>query len=114
MRRIGWWLPSFRWRVVADVADADQVPERLPRRGVVLVGLGGSLKWAAFDCPCGAERILLNLHHGRRPAWSITGNSLNGITIHPSVDTRHDGRRCHYFIRHGRIRWVHRTKEGRA
>jgi Family of unknown function (DUF6527) len=113
-RHLWWWLPSTRWRVVAQVDEADDVPAAIRPHGIVLVGLPGHLKWAAFDCACGTERILLNLVSHRWPAWTVTASLLHGITIHPSVDTHHHGRRCHYLIRAGRTIWVHRPPEGRV
>jgi len=108
MMRIRWWqwLPVFRWRIVAVVDSADNVPQRLPRNGAVLVGPSARPKWIVFDCPCrGGHRIMLNTDRVRSPHWSTTvKGSLN---ILPSIDYDHPMRRCHYFIRKGRVRWVH-------
>ena len=39
---IAWWqslpLPWRGWRIVTHVLAGDEVPERLPHRGIVLVG----------------------------------------------------------------------------
>lgn len=107
LMRISWWqwLPFFRWRIVAVVESADDVPRRLPRNGAVLVGSRSSSKWIVFDCPCRhGHRIMLNTDRARRPFWSTT---LRGrLTISPSVDSYQDTRRCHYFVRNGRVDWV--------
>lgn len=108
MTRISWWqwLPVFRWRVVAVVESADNVPSRLPRNGAVLVGTRDSPKWIVFDCPCRrGHRIMLNTDTARLPYWSTTVEGR--LTISPSIDSNQDMRRCHYFVRNGRIMWVH-------
>jgi hypothetical protein len=105
--KISWWkwLPFRRWRIVGTVADADEVPDRLPRRGAILVGTDGIPKWIVFDCPCRTgHRIMLNADRLRRPYWSIV--SQRRLTIAPSVDALGNGRRCHYFVRHGKTFWT--------
>jgi hypothetical protein len=100
------WLPVFRWRVVAVVDSADEVPRKLPRNGAVLVGSHTRPKWIVFDCPCrSGHRIMLNTDRARSPHWSTTVQGR--LTISPSVDFKESNRRCHYFVRNGRIRWVH-------
>ncbi len=101
------WLPFQPWRVVEIVEDADDVAQRLPRNGVSLVGSKSCWKWIVFDCPCRAgHRILLNVDSSRNPYWRI--EVLNGrrLTITPSVDYSDASRRCHYFVRRGRIEWA--------
>ncbi len=109
--KIPWWqwLPIFRWRVVGVLESADDIPERLPRNGAVLVGPRTRPKWVAFDCPCrNGHRIMLNTDKARLPYWSIT--TEGPLTISPSVDYRNFKQRCHYFIRSGRITWVHERR----
>ena len=102
-----WWIPHRRWRIVATIPEADEVPDNLPSRGVVVVALSGSnAKWLVFDCPCGAERIMINTDTRRAPAWRLWSSPVRGVTIQPSIDSRHDRGRCHYLIRHGRTIWV--------
>lgn len=107
--RIRWWdwLPFQPWRIVEIVDDADDVAERLPRNGVSLVGGIGTHKWVAFDCPCRkGHRILLNIDSGRMPYWRINKPSGRRVTIMPSVDYSDAQKRCHYFVRKGRIVWA--------
>jgi hypothetical protein len=100
------WLPFQRWRKVATVESADEIPDRLPRNGAVAVGDSMRSKWIAFDCPCRrGHRIMLNTDSGRRPTWSVSEPGRNRLTIAPSIDARSDGRRCHYHIRGGRVIW---------
>jgi hypothetical protein len=104
--KISWWqwLPIWRWRIVGLVEDADEVPSRLPRRAVVVVGSASFPKWLAFDCACGRKhRILLNADPGRRPAWRLV--QTDPLNIAPSIDYR-GARRCHYFIRDGQTLWA--------
>lgn len=105
---INWWqwLPLFPWRIVAAVSAADEIPLRLPRNGIVLVGTRERPKWFAFDCPCRTgHRIMINMDRANAPHWKVSGNSK--LTLWPSIDYRTSARRCHYFIRNGRIDWVH-------
>lgn len=105
-----WWQwlpwPWRRWRVVARVNAGDEVPEHIPPRGVVLVGSDSHPTWIAFDCPCGQDhRLMVNLDTARRPAWRI--ESLRPLSIRPSIDDITSQRRCHFFIRGGKIAWAH-------
>ncbi len=109
--KISWWdwLPIHEWRIVGIVESADDIPQSLPRNGVVLVGQRKSPKWIAFDCPCRTgHRIMLNMDKARWPYWSI--NKKGALTISPSVDYHGSERRCHFFVRTGRIRWVHERR----
>lgn len=108
MSKIPWWqwLPIPRWRIVASVDAADEIPARLPRKGAVLVGSRRQPKWLAFDCPCQrAHRVMVTLDTAHRPYWTVTGGFF--LNLWPSVDDRTAGRRCHYIIRNGRTHWAH-------
>lgn len=107
MSHIKWWqwLPFFPWRIVASVEAAPDIPDRLPRNGVVLVGTRAKPKWLAFDCPCrGGHRITIPLDPNTRPHWTVTDHEK--LSVHPSVDFQAPGLRCHYFIRRARIQWA--------
>jgi hypothetical protein len=87
------------------VDSADDIPKKLPHNGVVLVGEMTSPKWMAFDCPCrGGHRIMLNADKIRWPYWIV--QALKPMTISPSIDSKEAEKRCHYFIRKGRVQWV--------
>lgn len=106
---IAWWyslpLPWRPWRIVGQVGEADEVPERLPRRGVVLVGQSETATWAVFDCPCRAgHRLMLNLDRTHYPSWRI--ESRTPLSIRPSVDDIAQERRCHFIIRDGKLNWA--------
>ena len=101
------WVPFRRWRVVALVPSADEIPEALPRNGAVLVSDTGTIKWIVFDCPCRTgHRIMLNADRKRHPAWHVDLESLDRLTISPSINARSAKRGCHYFVRNGRIVWT--------
>ena len=104
-----WWnllpVPWRAWRVIACVAATDEVPDRLPHKGAVLIRRPESVSWLAFECPCRAgHRLLLNLDTHRSPAWSIV--SLRPLSIWPSIDAIATDGRCHFVMSNGRIRWV--------
>ncbi len=47
---------------------------------------------------------MLNTDKFRFPHWSTTKKGR--LTVVPSVDYFDYPKRCHYFIRKGRVRWV--------
>ena len=107
---IAWWkslsLPWRTWRVVGQVSAGDEVPVRLPDKGVVLIGPPEGATWAALDCPCGnGHRLMVNLDRSRHPTWSVA--SLKPLSIRPSIDYITPERRCHFIVRDGRISWAH-------
>lgn len=108
-RRIRWWewVPFVwrKWRIVLQVPTAADIPDRLPKRGAVLVRMNIQPTWLAFDCPCGnGHRVMLNLLPSRTPRWAIALEAP--LTLSPSVDDETDARRCHYYLTQGRVVWV--------
>lgn len=100
------WLPIHPWRCIGTVESADDIPEKLPRNGAVIVVSGRLSKWIAFDCPCRrGHRILLNTDPGRKPAWQVAQSPNGNLSISPSVDYNDGLHRCHYFVRAGKIAW---------
>lgn len=99
------WLPRRRYRLLGAVDAADEMPERLPRRGVVVVQAEGPPTWVAFDCPCDRRhRLLMPLGVGPGNRWRLTGSAHP--TLRPSVDSFDAGERCHFFLTQGRIHWA--------
>ncbi len=84
-----------------------QLSNDLARRGVALAGTPEA--WAAFECPCGTgHRILVRTRpHPTVPHWTITAGG-NGLTAMPSFNYADEHRRCHFWLRDGRIVWVER------
>lgn len=104
------WLWFQPWRLVAVVESADEVPERLPRNGVTLVGATTFPKWIAFDCPCRTgHRIMVNADSQRKPFWRFAADQSGRVTLSPSVDYSDASKRCHYFVRDGKIVWARDT-----
>jgi hypothetical protein len=98
------WLPRRRFRVIGVVDAADLIPDRLPRKGMVVVENRNGPTWVAFDCPCSRRhRLLLPLTKGQRRHWRLDSNRY--ASLHPSVDSHENGRRCHFWLKHGRIQW---------
>ena len=110
--RIPWWqwLPIWSWRVVEIVESADEVSIRLPRNGAAFVGSAAAPKWIAFDCPCrSGHRIMINADSKRKPVWQLGAKPEYRLTISPSIDYTDGARRCHYFVRGGKILWAKDT-----
>lgn len=100
-------LTLLPWRIVANVEYADEIPDKLPRRGAVLVSAGKRQKWIAFDCPCQLHhRIMLNLDSTRYPYWRVRRGKKDRLTISPSVSSHENDSYCHYFIREGKVTWA--------
>lgn len=105
------WIPRRTWRIVASVEAADEIPDRLPSCGAVLVGSLQQPKWLAFDCPCkSGHRIMVTLDPTHRPHWVVRDSRK--LSVSPSVDYRNSDRRCHYYVDNGKITWVKDIKGG--
>jgi Family of unknown function (DUF6527) len=107
MTKIPWWqwVPGQSWRIVMVVDEADEMPARLPRNAVVLVGSHEKPKWLAFDCPCRTgHRVLLNLDPARFPYWRL--KSKKKLTLAPSIDWNDNDRSCHFLMRTGHVVWA--------
>jgi uncharacterized protein DUF6527 len=98
-----------KWRVLFEVEAADDVPALLPHQGVALVGTDAKPKWLVFDCPClTGHRVMLNLDRSRWPWWHLS--TREPLTVRPSIDDANSSRRCHFFLRRGRVLWVRGTE----
>lgn len=109
---IAWWqmlpLPWRSWRILGQVCAGDEVPDQLPRRGVVLVGPQGQANWLAFDCPCPiGHRLMVNLNRTRTPFWRI--ERIRPLSIRPSIYDITPSRSCHFVLSDGKVRWVNTT-----
>lgn len=106
MKPIRWWhwFPRFRWFIAGTVEHADEVPDHLPSKAAVLVGSLQEPKWLAFDCPCrSGHRILIPLHRQQTPHWRVLAQKP--LTVAPSINFQSAQKRCHYFIRGGKVMW---------
>lgn len=114
---IAWWqlltLLWRPWRIVGCVDAADEIPDQLPAKGVILVGVKDKATWAALDCPCRkGHRLMVNLDRSRHPVWTV--DSLEPLTLRPSIDDIASDRRCHFVVRRGRIRWARTSRRVNA
>ena len=102
------WLrrwPHRRFDTVVYYTSRNEVPTRLPRRAIAVVGTRERPKWAIFRCPCGrGHEIALNLSPTRNPFWQLAGDS-HAPSLYPSVDS-YSPHPCHYWIREGRVCWA--------
>jgi alpha-D-ribose 1-methylphosphonate 5-phosphate C-P lyase len=99
----------FRWKADVDATSVADVPTRIRTRHAVVVGSSIHSKWLVFDCPCRrGHRVVLNLDASHYPMWQITAEYP--LTVRPSVDEVSRFGRCHYIIRDGLVKWVHRTE----
>ena len=91
-------------RLVTLASRSDLPADMNPRR---LYQLGEPGKWAVMTCPCGrGHAIELNLMHAGRAQWRVDSESGGGApSLRPSVDVQAE-RRCHFWLRDGRVRWV--------
>jgi hypothetical protein len=48
--------------------------------------------------------IVVSLQSSHRPRWTLV-DEARGIHLHPSIDSVAE-RRCHFWLRHGRVQWV--------
>lgn len=98
-------IPCRVWRIVATVDAADQIPDRLPAKGVVVVGTLNKPKWIAFDCPCKTgHRIMVTLDPSHWPHWVI--RRTKKLSLSPSIDFCEGNKRCHFFLINGKINWI--------
>jgi len=106
-RRLGLTRP--RVKAVVYVDSPMDVPDEIDRRTLVIVGSTEFQKWAMFECPCGrGHRLAINLQQGHRPSWRLDLAS-GSPSLFPSIDSIAD-RRCHFWLRNGRVRWVGRFR----
>ena len=105
------WLPQWLTGqpllyCLGQVESADEIPDMLPRNTAIVVGAASRPKWIAFDCPCrSGHRIMLNLDTARSPFWRLS--QVDGpLSLSPSVNYYDGRRRCHYFIRNGKVDWM--------
>lgn len=87
------------------VVDGDTLPSILPSRDLVLTRDDGDDWSVGMRCPCGCgETIELMIIPEARPRWSVSADSAQRPTLHPSV-WRKTGCRSHFWVRGGRIVW---------
>lgn len=86
--------------------------ERLPKRSALprplrpdtIYIVGEPEQWLVFLCPCSHDHDIA-LAIGNGGAWRLAAKRRRRPTIHPSVNARGPGRRCHYWVTDGRVHW---------
>lgn len=109
-RVIDWWRrrrwTKARYPRLAYFSGRSETTELPPRRTLAVIGSPNRPKWAVFACPCGnGHSIAINLSPARRPVWRLKVEK-KGPSLHPSVDSLTDERRCHFWLREGRVHWA--------
>lgn len=103
-----WWrslIASVSPRRSVRIFEGDALPDKLPRRDLVLVRDDGDDWSVGLLCPCGCgTRLEMMVLKGVRPRWDVTIDRQGRPTLHPSVWLR-TGCRSHFWIRQGKIVW---------
>ncbi len=102
-------LTSPRIKTVEFVDSPTDVPDKIERQTLFVVGSSEFQKWVIFECPCGhPHRLAVSLQRSHRPSWQLSFDK-NGPSLFPSVDSM-GKRRCQFWLRNGRVRWVRRLR----
>lgn len=103
-----WWrrfLSRFSPRRALKIIECDSLPERLPRRNLVLAREDGENWCVGLRCPCGCgERLEMMTLDNVAPRWDVGLDEKGRVSIHPSV-WRRVGCRSHFWVRAGKIVW---------
>ena len=103
-----WWRrtwagmsPRRRLRVI----EGDSLPDRLPRRDIVLSRDGDEDWCVGLRCPCGCGRTIeLLVIREAKPRWDVSVDTKGFPSLHPSVWLQ-KGCGSHFWLRRGRIAW---------
>jgi hypothetical protein len=94
------WNRRYRALVVEDL------PDRLERKKLYVVGGRSCPQYAAMACPhrrC-ATVLTMNLLPDDDPQWQLALDRQAVPTLAPSIWRRQDCG-CHFFLREGRLTW---------
>lgn len=99
------WSERLRPRRRLIVVSGDSLPERMPRRDLVLADDDGDHWCVGMICPCGCDRTIeLMLIREANPHWALKVDSEGFPTLTPSVWLR-TGCKSHFWVREGRVQW---------
>jgi len=87
------------------IAQGDVLPDRLPRRDLVLL-VDGDEEWSVgLRCPCGCgDSLEMPLLEVVKPNWTLAIDSRGRPSLHPSI-WRTAGCQSHFWVRDGRVVW---------
>jgi hypothetical protein len=107
-RIIDWWrrrrMTRPRLDRVRSYARRADLPANLPRHELAVLGDPVSPKWLLLECPCGnGHRLQIDLDARHAPNWRL---ERRGPDVYPSIDYRGPERRCHFWLKDGRVRWA--------
>jgi hypothetical protein len=93
------------WQIVSEVQTVADVPQFIPKHGIVCVGSGTAMKQIVFDCPCGSHhRIALNTDPKITPSWTLHRKG-NRLWLLPEVILDHSSWRCQFRIENSQTVW---------
>lgn len=102
LRVLDWVLPARKLQIL----QGDALPEKLPRRDLLLLRDSGEDWCVGLRCPCGCgQHIELPLIQEANPRWKLRVEPDGAPTLAPSVWLQ-DGCRSHFFVRRGKVVWV--------
>jgi hypothetical protein len=109
LRRIGttWGRARERFgpRRRLVIIDGDSLPERLPKRDLVLARDGKEDWCVGLNCPCGCgQKIELLVIPEAKPRWDLKTDTKGRPSLRPSVWLQ-QGCRSHFWLRDGRVQW---------
>lgn len=106
---IDWWRRrrrnSARIDRVERYSSASVLPEHLNRHVVAIAG--DPPAWAVMECPCGnGHRLKVRVRARDHATVWILDEGVDGPSLRPSIDFNSAERRCHFWLRNGRVTWV--------
>jgi hypothetical protein len=87
------------------IVEGDSLPERMPRRNLVLARKDDEDWCVGMRCPCGCgQTIELLLVREAKPRWDLLIDPTGRPSLTPSVWLQ-TGCRSHFWLRRGRVEW---------
>lgn len=103
-----WWRNTwarFGPRRCLIVIEGDSLPQRMPRRDLVLARDDGEDWCVGMLCPCGCGDVIeLLVIEEATPRWDIVVDERGRPSLSPSV-WRQKGCYSHFWVQNGRVEW---------
>ncbi len=98
--------PDLPWKRRYRAQFVEDLPNRLNRQKLYIVGEPSCALYAAMACPrhCCATVLTMNLLPDDHPQWRLSLDRRGVPTLAPSVWRQVDCG-CHFFLRDGRLEW---------